>query len=226
MALFSVGVNSTHGAGSGSATFPSPDRWKGRRQACPAAAGWNGPVSGLDGGLEERPTGAFGLIEEMPAPESDDSGRAVSETAAAHGVSWWPVQRALNMAATKVIGVDKLRPKMLGIESTGSGPYGSVLQGPGHRCLETLRTLDEHHRRSGHLTVPRVVDGRDHKGVGEWLFARSLNWRHGVRSTPSIRRRRSTRHHEPQKAGKAASTTIISQPLARHHGGPAISTLG
>lgn len=25
-----------------------------------------------------------------------------------------------------------------------------------------------------------VVDGRDQKGVGEWLFARSLEWRSGV----------------------------------------------
>ncbi|WP_364748869.1 transposase family protein [Arthrobacter sp. LAR12-1-1.1] len=45
-----------------------------------------------------------------------DSGRAATETAAAHGVSWWLVQRALNMAATRLPDVDRLRPRMLGID--------------------------------------------------------------------------------------------------------------
>ena len=45
-----------------------------------------------------------------------DSGRAATEAAAAHGVSWWLVQRALNMAATRLPDVDKLGPRMLGID--------------------------------------------------------------------------------------------------------------
>ena len=44
------------------------------------------------------------------------SGRAAIETAAAHGVSWWRVQKASTMAATKLPAVDLLRPRMLGID--------------------------------------------------------------------------------------------------------------
>ena len=44
------------------------------------------------------------------------SGRAATETATAHGVSWWLVQKALTMAATKLLNVDLLRPRMLGID--------------------------------------------------------------------------------------------------------------
>jgi transposase len=44
------------------------------------------------------------------------SGRSASETAAALGVSWWLVQRALNIAALTLPHVDKLAPRMLGID--------------------------------------------------------------------------------------------------------------
>jgi hypothetical protein len=42
--------------------------------------------------------------------------RAASETAVAFAVSWWLVQRALNIAALTLPDVDKLAPRMLGID--------------------------------------------------------------------------------------------------------------
>ena len=51
------------------------------------------------------------------------SGRAVTETVAAHGVSWWLVHKALTMAATKLPDIDALRPRMLGIDEHR---FGSV----------------------------------------------------------------------------------------------------
>ena len=44
------------------------------------------------------------------------SGRAASETAAAFGVSWWLVQRALDSAVLTLPDVDGLSPRMLGID--------------------------------------------------------------------------------------------------------------
>lgn len=70
---------------------------------------------------------------------------AATEAAAAHGVSWWLNQRALNMAATGFPDMDKLRPRMLGIRRAPV-PFGPLLQRPGHQCLETLRAMDDHHR--------------------------------------------------------------------------------
>jgi transposase len=43
------------------------------------------------------------------------SGRAAAETAV-FGVSWWLVQRALNTAALTLPDIDKLGPRMLGID--------------------------------------------------------------------------------------------------------------
>ncbi|GAB3523552.1 transposase [Arthrobacter monumenti] len=44
------------------------------------------------------------------------SGRAAAETAAAFGVSWWLVQRALDSAVLTLPDVDALSPRMLGID--------------------------------------------------------------------------------------------------------------
>ncbi|MCC9193848.1 hypothetical protein LOC59_09360 [Arthrobacter sp. zg-Y916] len=44
------------------------------------------------------------------------SGRAAAEAAAAFGVSWWLVQRALDSAALTLPDVDALAPRMLGID--------------------------------------------------------------------------------------------------------------
>ena len=44
------------------------------------------------------------------------SGRAVSETAMAFGISWWLVQQAIGDAALRLPDVDLLAPRMLGID--------------------------------------------------------------------------------------------------------------
>ena len=48
-----------------------------------------------------------------------------------------------------------------------------------------------------------IVDGRDHKGVGEWLFARPLQWRLGVQVVaidPSAAFRKALRMWLPRSA--------------------------
>nr|WP_246262997.1 helix-turn-helix domain-containing protein [Arthrobacter mobilis] len=56
-----------------------------------------------------------------------NSGRAAAETAAAHGVSWRLVQDALNHAATLLPDVDRLQPRMLGIDEHGSARCASSM---------------------------------------------------------------------------------------------------
>lgn len=131
-----------------------------------------------------------------------DSGRAATETAAAHGVSWWLVQRALTMAATRLPNVDKLRPRMLGIDEHR---FRSVrfFKDPATKAwtrfepwMTTIVDLD-----TGQ--VLGVVDGRDHKGVGEWLFKRPLEWRLGVQVVaidPSAAFRKALRMWLPRTA--------------------------
>ncbi|MHC6220600.1 transposase [Arthrobacter sp. MMS24-S77] len=91
------------------------------------------------------------------------SGRAVSETAAAFAVSWWMVRTALNEAFLTLADVDQLSPRMLGIDSE------SKLWMRFEPWMTTIVDVD-----TGQ--VLGVVDGRDHTGVGEWLFARLLEW--------------------------------------------------
>ena len=107
------------------------------------------------------------------------SGRAATETAAAHGVSWWLVQKAFTVAATKLPAVDLLRPRMLGIDEH---PFRSVCffkDTVTNKCqriepwMRTIVDLD-----TGQILG--VVDGRDHAGVGAWLSKRPLEWRLGV----------------------------------------------
>ncbi|MET4134177.1 transposase [Pseudarthrobacter sp. PvP090] len=108
------------------------------------------------------------------------SGRAVSETAAGFAVSWWMVRAALNEACLlQLPDVDALRPRMLGIDEHR---FRSVryFRDSATRAwtrfepwMTTIVDLD-----TGQ--VLGVVDGRDHKGVGDWLFARPLEWRLGV----------------------------------------------
>lgn len=51
------------------------------------------------------------------------SGRAVSETAIAFGISWWLVQHAIGDAALRLPDVDLMAPRMPG---TAERPYRSV----------------------------------------------------------------------------------------------------
>ncbi|WP_430910048.1 transposase [Paenarthrobacter ureafaciens] len=108
------------------------------------------------------------------------SGRAMSETALGFAVSWWMVRAAVTEAyLLKLPDVDKLSPRMLGIDEHR---FRSVryFQDPGTKTwtrfepwMTTIVDLD-----TGQ--VLGVVDGRDHKGVGDWLFARPLQWRLAV----------------------------------------------
>ncbi|MDJ0316232.1 ISL3 family transposase [Arthrobacter sp. H35-MC1] len=107
------------------------------------------------------------------------SGRAAAETAIAHGVSWWLVQKALTTAATKLPNVDLLRPRMLGIDEHHFGAvrfFENTEINAWQRIepwMTTIVDLD-----TGQILG--VVDGRDHTGVGAWLIKGPLEWRLGV----------------------------------------------
>ncbi|WP_426938646.1 ISL3 family transposase [Pseudarthrobacter sp. S3] len=131
-----------------------------------------------------------------------DSGRAVSETATAFGISWWLVQQVIGEAALRLPDVDLLSPRMLGIDEHR---YRSVrfFQDSGTKAwtryepwMTTIVDLD-----TGQ--VLGIVDGRDHKGVGDWLFARPLDWRLGVQVVaidPSAAFRKALRMWLPRTA--------------------------
>ncbi|XTR52757.1 ISL3 family transposase [Pseudarthrobacter sp. So.54] len=58
-----------------------------------------------------------------------------------------------------------------------------------------------------------VVDGRDHKGVGDWLFARPLDWRLGVQVVaidPSAAFRKALRMWLPRTAVAVDHFHLIS----------------
>ncbi|GAC1377725.1 MAG: ISL3 family transposase [Pseudarthrobacter sp.] len=141
------------------------------------------------------------------------SGRAVSETAAGFAVSWWMVRAALNEACLlKLPDVDELSPRMLGIDEhrfrsvryfqdSASGAWTRF-----EPWMTTIVDLD-----TGQ--VLGVVDGRDHKGVGEWLFARPLEWRLGVQVVaidPSAAFRKALRMWLPRTAVAVDHFHLIS----------------
>ena len=130
------------------------------------------------------------------------SGRAASEAAAAFGVSWWLVQRALNTAILALPDVNLLSPRMLGIDEHR---YRSVrfFHDPATKTwtryepwMSTIVDLD-----TGQ--VLGIVDGRDSTGVGNWLFKRPLQWRLGVQVVaidPSAAFRKALRMWLPRAA--------------------------
>ena len=131
-----------------------------------------------------------------------NSGRAAAEAAAAHGVSWWLVQDALNHAATRLPDVDTLRPRMLGIDEHRFRSvrfFKDPQTGQWKRYepwMTTIVDLD-----TGQILG--IVDGRDSKGVGDWLFARPLEWRLGVQVVvidPSAAFRKALRMWLPRTA--------------------------
>lgn len=100
------------------------------------------------------------------------------------------MQRALDSAALTLPDVDALAPRMLGIDEHR---YRSVrfFRDPATKAwkrdepwMTTIVDLDTRQ-------VLGIVDGRDSEGVGDWLFARPLEWRLGV--ARSTRQRRSAR---------------------------------
>jgi transposase len=141
------------------------------------------------------------------------SGRAVSETAAGFAVSWWMVRAAVTEACLlRLPDVDKLSPRMLGIDEHR---FRSVryFQDPTTKAwtrfepwMTTIVDLD-----TGQ--VLGVVDGRDHKGVGDWLFARPLEWRLAVQVVaidPSAAFRKALRMWLPRTAVAVDHFHLIS----------------
>ncbi|WP_285249471.1 ISL3 family transposase [Pseudarthrobacter sp. fls2-241-R2A-168] len=107
------------------------------------------------------------------------SGRAAAEAAASSGVSWWLVQRALDTAALTLPDVDALTPRMLGIDEHR---YRSVrfFRDPATNAWKRYEPWMTTSVDLDTRQVPGIVDGRDNAGVGDWLFARPLQWRLGV----------------------------------------------
>jgi hypothetical protein len=141
------------------------------------------------------------------------SGRAASETAAAFAVSWWMVRAALNEACLlRLPEVDELSPRMLGIDEHR---FRSVryFQDPGTKAwtrLEPWMTTIVDLDTGQVLRGLSVVDGRDHKGVGDWIFARPLAWRLGVQVVaidPSAAFRKALRMWLPRTAPQSRSIT-------------------
>ena len=141
------------------------------------------------------------------------SGRAFSETAAGFAVSWWMVRAAVTEACLlRLPDVDKLSPRMLGIDEHR---FRSVryFQDPSTKAwtrfepwMTTIVDLD-----TGQ--VLGVVDGRDHKGVGDWLFARPLQWRLAVQVVaidPSAAFRKALRMWLPRTAVAVDHFHLIS----------------
>lgn len=141
------------------------------------------------------------------------SGRAVSETAAGFAVSWWMVRAAMTEACLlRLPDVEELSPRMLGVDEHR---FRSVryFQDPSTKAwtrfepwMTTVVDLD-----TGQ--VPGVVDGRHHKGVGDWLFARPLEWRLAVQVVainPSAAFRKALRMWLPRTAVAVDHFHLIS----------------
>ncbi|WP_457973917.1 transposase [Arthrobacter sp. D1-17] len=131
------------------------------------------------------------------------SGRAVSETAAGFAVSWWKVRAALNEACLlRLPDVDKLSPRMLGIDEHRFRSM-RYFQNPESKTwtrfepwMTTIVDLDIGQ-------VLGMVDGHDHPGVGDWLFARPFHWRMAVQVVaidPSAAFRKALRMWLPRTA--------------------------
>ena len=108
-----------------------------------------------------------------------DSGRAVAEVAADHGVAWWTVQSTVNAAAVLLPNVDELHVRRLGIDEHR------------YRRVRWFRDLDDGgwRRVEPWMTsivnadcgqVLGIVDGRDSAAVGGWLSERSPAWRNRI----------------------------------------------
>ena len=129
------------------------------------------------------------------------SGRAASEVARAHRVSWWLVQAMLTAAADLIGDPDDVGVRRLGVDEHR---YRSVRffrdTHGGWRRYEPWMTalVDADTGR-----VLGVVDGRDSAGVGAWLAARSQAWRDAVEVVaidPSAAFRKALREQLPAAA--------------------------
>ena len=159
------------------------------------------------------------------------SGRAASEVARAHRVSWWLVQSALSAAAAVLLpDVDALMVGRLGIDEHR---YRSVRfyrdqAGSWRRYEPWMSTIVD--LATGQ--VLGVVDGRDSAGVGAWLKARPQAWRDCIEVVaidPSAAFRKALRDHLPRAAVSVDAfhlvklandaLTTVRQRLSREHKG-------
>ena len=158
------------------------------------------------------------------------SGRAASEVARAHGVSWWLVQAALSAAAVVLPDVDDVRVRRLGVDEHR---YRSVRwfrtdQGAWRRFEPWMTTLVD----LGTGQVLGIVDGRDSRAVGDWLAQRSEAWRERIEIVaidPSAAFRKALRTYLPRAAVSVDKfhlvklgndmVTTVRQRLARAHRG-------
>ena len=129
------------------------------------------------------------------------SGRAATEVARAHRVSWWLVQAMLGAAADLITDPDDVGVRRLGVDEHR---YRSVRffrdeHGGWRRYEPWMTTLVD--AETGR--VLGVVDGRDSAGVGAWLAARSSAWRDAVEVVaidPSAAFRKALRDQLPAAA--------------------------
>ncbi|WP_394216440.1 ISL3 family transposase [Brachybacterium vulturis] len=158
------------------------------------------------------------------------SGRAASEVARAHGVSWWLVQAALSAAAVVLPTVDDVPVTRLGIDEHR---YRSVRwfrtdEGAWRRFEPWMTTLVD--LATGQ--VLGIVDGRDSAAVGHWLAQRSEAWRERIEIVaidPSAAFRKALRTYLPRaavsvdkfhlvKLGNDMVTTVRQRLARTHHG--------
>lgn len=119
--------------------------------------------------------------------------------------------------------VDELSPRMLGIDEHRfrsvrffRDPESStwIRHEP---WMTTIVDLD-----TGQ--VLGIVDGRDHKGVGDWFFARPLSWRLGVQAVaidPSAAFRKALRMWRSRTAVAVDHVHLVSLANQAHDQGPA-----
>jgi transposase len=129
------------------------------------------------------------------------SGRAASEVARAHRVSWWLVASMLTAAADLITNPDQTPVRRLGVDEHRyrSVRYFRDPDGGWRRYEPWMTTLVD----ADTGRVLGVVDGRDCAGVGAWLGARSDAWRAAVEVVaidPSAAFRRALREHLPTAA--------------------------
>ena len=86
-------------------------RWYCEERACPRLSFFEATIQ------VPRRARSTGRLRDHVVDAVIRSGRAVSETAAAFGVSWWTVRAALNEACLLTLpDVNELSPRMLGID--------------------------------------------------------------------------------------------------------------
>lgn len=159
-----------------------------------------------------------------------ESGRAVSETARAHGVSWWMVQTAVTMAALMLPTVGPVAVKKLGVDEHRyrSVRFYRTETGAWARYEPWMSTIVD--VTTGQVLA--VVDGRGSAGVGAWLAARPVEWLAQVEVVaidPSAAFRKALRTHLPCAAVSVdpfhlvmlanAAMTAVRQRLVRDHKG-------